>query len=120
MKYFKFLKKGDKIGVCAPSMGCDDGWRKNRCDNAVNNFKKLGFEVEFAKHSFGIIKARSCGAKERAKEFEEMFLKDDIAGIISMTGGEFIVEILPYVNFQKLKKAKPKLFQGYSDKALLP
>lgn len=119
MKYFNFLKKGQKIGVCAPSMGCDNGWRKTRCDNAVKNLNKLGFEVEFSPHAFGNNKARSCSASERAKEFEEMFLNDDISGIISMAGGEFMVEILPYINFEKLKKAKPKFFQGYSDNTCL-
>lgn len=119
MKYFDFLQKGNVIGVCAPSMGCSDGWRKTRSDNAVKNFRKQGLEIEFSKHAFGNTKARSAPAKERAKEFEDMFLNENIKGIISMTGGEFMVEILPYLNFQKLKKAKPKIFQGYSDNTCL-
>lgn len=119
MKYFNFLQKGDTIGVCAPSMGCSEGWRKDRCNNAVKNIKKLGIDVKFSPHAFGNVKARSCHAKERAKEFEDMFLSQDIKGIISMTGGEFMVEILPFINFQKLKKVSPKLFQGYSDNTCL-
>jgi len=120
MQYFEFLKKGSKLGVCAPSMGCgEQDYYKKRCENAVVNFAKKGVEVQFSKHSFGNKYARSADAKTRAFEFEQMFLNNDIDGIISMAGGEFMLEILPYINFDKLKKVKNKFFQGFSDNTCL-
>lgn len=116
MQKFEKIKSGDIIGVCAPSMGCsEDGYYKKRCDNAVKTFKKLGHEIIFTEHCFGNIQARSSDAKTRAEEFEKLFFDDNVKGIISMAGGEFEMEILPYINFNKLKKAKNKFFQGFSD-----
>ncbi len=43
-----------------------------------------------------------------------MFERDDIDCILCASGGEFLVEILPYVNFDLLKK-HPKLVAGFSD-----
>lgn len=120
MKYFDFLKKGDCIGVCAPSFGCGEiDYYKKRCDNSVKNFNKSGVEVKFCEHAFSNIKGRSTDAKTRAQEFEEMFFDENIKGIISMAGGEFMIEILPYINFEKLKTCKPKFFQGFSDNTTL-
>ena len=116
MQGFDFLKKGDKIGVCAPSMGCgEEGYYKKRCDNAVLNFNKKGYEIVFTEHCFGSLWARSTTAKKRAEEFEQLFFDENIKGIISMAGGEFELEILPFLNFEKLKEAKNKFFQGFSD-----
>ena len=119
MQNFEPLKKGDKIGVCAPSMGCGEGYYQKRCDNAVKKFKKLGHEIVFTNNCFGNILARSSDAKTRAQEFEQLFFDDQIKGIISMAGGEFEMEMLPYINFEKIKKAKNKFFQGFSDNTCL-
>lgn len=120
MQKFEKIKKGDTIGVCAPSMGCsEEGYYKKRCDNAVKNFKKLGHQIVFSEHCFGNTQARSSDAKTRAEEFEKLFFDDNIKGIISMAGGEFEMEILPYLNFNQIKKAKNKFFQGFSDNTCL-
>lgn len=120
MKYFEFLQKGDKVGVCAPSLGCGElDYYKLRCENAVKNFDKKGIEIEFSKHAFGNNKGRSADAKTRANEFEQMFLNKDIKGIISMAGGEFMLEILPYINFEHIKTQQNKFFQGFSDNTCL-
>ena len=39
----------------------------------------------------------------------------DSNAIISVGGGEVMNEILPYINFNKLKKAPHKFFMGFSD-----
>jgi muramoyltetrapeptide carboxypeptidase LdcA involved in peptidoglycan recycling len=91
MKYFEFLKKGDKVGVCAPSLGCGEiDYYKKRCENAVKNFNKNGIEIKFSEHTFGNNKGRSCDAKTRAKEFEEMTQKVDRLGVDMDTWMEFL------------------------------
>jgi len=119
MQNFDYLKNGDIIGVCAPSMGCEGDYYLKRCDNAVKTFKRLGHEVVFSKHAFGNKLVRSALAKQRAEDFTSMFLNSQIKGIISMAGGEFEQEILPYIDFNKIKKAKNKFFQGFSDNTCL-
>ena len=114
MKYPKFLTKG-KIGVCAPSFGCTINPYLKRCENAVKTLNKKGYDIVFSDSCFKNEKCRSAPAEVRAKEFEDLYFDKDINAVVSMAGGEFMMEILPYINFKKLKIAEPKLFTGASD-----
>ena len=114
MKYPEFLNKG-KIGVCAPSLGWTIDPYITRCENAVKTLTKKGHEIAFSDSCFEQEKCRSAPAEIRAKEFEEMYLREDVDAVVSMAGGEFMMEILPYINFKKISAAKPKFFMGSSD-----
>ena len=114
MKYPIFLKQGDCIGVPAPSSGAFDESDIARYKNAKKKIEELGYKVELSKNTFNSIKARSADAKTRANEINEMFQNNDIKAIICATGGEFLVEILPFVNFEKFAQ-NPKIIQGFSD-----
>lgn len=115
MKFPEFLKKGDTIGLVAPSVGIKIEPYKSRFENAVKVFKKLGFNLKFCPSIYECKKMRSANGKTRAKEFMDMYLDDDVKMIFSVAGGEYMVEILPYIDFEKLKNATPKFFQGNSD-----
>lgn len=117
MEYFNFLNKNDTICVIAPSMSCGkSGARRLRCDNALINFNKKGINIKVEDNCYNDnIKARSGSAIFRAQEFENAFLDESNSGIISVGGGELELEILSYINFNKIKKAKNKFFQGMSD-----
>lgn len=114
MKYPKFLKQGDCIGIPAPSAGAYDELDIARYKNAKKKIEALGYKVELSKNIFKSEKARSADAKTRAEEINEMFESKEIDAIICATGGEFLVEILPYVDFEKFVQ-NPKLIQGFSD-----
>ena len=115
IKYSDFLKVGDTIGLVATSVGISIEPYKSRFENAVKVFTKLGYKLKFAPSIYGNKKCRSNTGKARAKEFMDMYLDDDVKMIFSVAGGEFMIEILPYIDFEKIKKAKPKYFQGNSD-----
>lgn len=119
MEYFNFLTKGDTIGIVAPSMGVSDPSRKMSCDNAIKNFNKKGINIKFSDNCFNNNYARSCSAETRASEFENFFLDNNLKGLISIAGGEFELEVLSHINFNKLKKAPNKFFQGMSDNTCL-
>lgn len=116
MKYPEFLQKNSCIGVPAPSDGAFAGDEKEiiRYKNAKQNLENLGYKVELSKNIFNSEKGRSADCKIRAKELNEMFENKDISAILCATGGEFLVEILPYVDFEKLTK-NPKWVEGFSD-----
>lgn len=114
MLYPKFLQKGNIIGVPAPSSGAYNELYVNRFENAKLNLQKMGYNCILSKNIFANTKARSAPAKIRADEINEMFGNKDINFIICAAGGEFLVEILPYVNFNKLIE-NPKFIQGFSD-----
>lgn len=114
MIYPKFIKEGSKIGVPAPSDGAYDELSKIRYKNARKNLENLGYEIIESKNLFSSNKTRSADAITRAEELNEMFENDNIDLILCATGGEFLVEILPYVDFSKIIKS-PKFVQGFSD-----
>ena len=114
MIYPKFIKQGDTIGVPAPSSGAYDEPRKNRFINAKKKIEELGYKVKLSKNINTSIKARSASANERAEEINKMFEDNSIDFISCATGGEFLVEILPYVDFEKLVQ-NPKWIEGFSD-----
>ena len=114
MIYPKFLQKGDTIGVPAPSDGAYDELHINKQKNAKLKMEQNGYKVIQSKNIYNSKMARSADAKERAQELNSMFEDDDIDFIICAAGGEFLVECLPYVDFNKLVQG-PKFVQGFSD-----
>lgn len=115
MTYPDFLKKGDTIGVCAPSYGVVKEPYISRFNNAIKTFEKLGFKVILSSHTRTQKNFVTCSAKTRAKEFEDLWLNDNVKMIWFIAGGELACEMLPYINFIKLKKSAPKWIQGFSD-----
>lgn len=115
MKYPEFLKKNDTIGLVAPSFGVSGFPYEDKYLFARKKFEDSGFSFVEAKHLHGIRSARSATARIRAKELMEMYLREDVDFVESVAGGELMLEILPYLNFDKLGKAKPKWFMGISD-----
>lgn len=114
MIYPKFLKKGDTIGVPAPSDGAYDEFKIKRYENGVQNFKNLGYNLNVSKNINYSIFARSSDTLTRANEINEMFKNGNIDLILCASGGEFLVEILPYIDFELLKN-NPKYVCGFSD-----
>ena len=119
VKYPKPLKKGDIIGVKAPSSGAP-GVFSNKLDSAINKFKELGLNVieteSVRKNNDNLV---SAPAEVRAKEFNELYFNKEVRAIIPPWGGEFLMEMLPYLDFKKLKEAEPKWILGFSDTSTL-
>ncbi len=119
MKYPKNLPNNATIGVVAPSAGCVVEPYLSRIKNAIKTFERLGHKVVLCDSLFKYCQHRSTSAEVRAKEFMDFYLRDDIDIILSATGGEFMTEILPFIDFEKIKNAKPKYFEGFSDNTTL-
>ena len=114
MLYPKFIEKNNTIGVPAPSDGANSPMKINKYYNAKAKLEKLGYKIELSKYMFNSENARSASAKERATELNRMFESKNIDYISCAAGGEFLVEILPYVKFENLIK-NPKFIEGFSD-----
>ena len=114
MIYPKFLNPNDQIGVPAPSAGADTIQRVNKYNHAKERIEGLGYRLVLSNNLFNDQKCRSASAKERAQEVNDMFKNKDIDFIICASGGEFLVEILPYVDFSLIKN-NPKFVAGFSD-----
>ena len=117
MIYPKFIDKNCIIDVPAPSDGADNDAKINRYKNACKYFESLGYKVNLSKNIFNSCKGRSASATIRAKEINACF-KDDSDFIFCASGGEFLVEILPFVDFSLIKE-NPKFVEGFSDPTAL-
>jgi len=114
MKYPNILCIGDTIGVCAPSSGAHEKqW--GRFDKAVANVRALGYDVVETASVRRRVKCVSADAKTRATEFVSLYENPNVAAIIPPWGGEFLMNILPHLDFSWLSELPPKWICGYSD-----
>ncbi|NLL92885.1 MAG: LD-carboxypeptidase [Clostridiales bacterium] len=110
-----YIKKGDTIGVTAPSGGVEKQTDRIRFLNAKKKLNELGYEFIFTPNVFqNDSKGRSGSARERAKQFMELIADKKVKYIVSAKGGDYLMEILPYLDFDVIRH-NPKWIQGYSD-----
>ncbi len=114
MYYPNFIKENSTIGIPAPSDGAKDERKKNKYTSAIKKWQEMGYHLILSDNLFHSYMGRSASAKERGTEMNKMFQDENIDGIICASGGNFLVEILPYVDFSLLVK-NPKLVIGFSD-----
>jgi muramoyltetrapeptide carboxypeptidase LdcA involved in peptidoglycan recycling len=102
MKFPRLLQKGDTIGICAPSSGAPGDVLSKRLDNAVSNIKALGYNVVETASVRSDVKCVSADSATRAAEFMSLYENPDVAAILPPWGGEFLMDILPLLDFEKL------------------
>ena len=111
MIYPEFLKPGDTIGICAPSAGV--GRKLESFDRSLAVLKENGWKIRETA-SVRINNVRSASPAERAAELKELFADPDIDFAACAAGGDFLYEILPYVDWEFIA-AHPKWLMGMSD-----
>ena len=114
MIYPKFIKEQGTIGVTAPSRGITNELDLKRLESAIKNLNEKGFNVIETENVRTDNLGRSSSKEERAKQLESLFLDKEVDAIISASGGDFLMEMIPYLNYEVIKN-NPKWFQGYSD-----
>ncbi len=115
MRYPKFLKPGGTIGIPAPSLGCTIEPYLSRTANAIKTFAQMGYKIKTSPNSYTNKYLQSASKESRAKYLMEMYLDDSVDFLISQSGGERMIELLPYLDFNTLAEAEPKFFMGFSD-----
>lgn len=115
MKYPSLLNKGDTIGICAPSTGAPGEVLGRRLDNAIHNIESLGYKVIETESVRRTSKCVSASSSIRAKEFMELYENPSVSVIMPPWGGEFLMDMLPHLDFEKLKALPAKWICGYSD-----
>ena len=115
MIYPEFLKENELIGITAPSAGV--GYKIESYEKSLNSLKKNGFkiiETENVRNDSFV----SSTPIERANQIDELVNNKDVKMVLSATGGDFLIEILPVLNLENISK-NPKWFMGYSDPTTL-
>lgn len=111
MIYPEFPQSGDVIGICAPSAGV--GSKLDSFDLSLETLNELDFDI-YETESVRNDDCPSAPAEQRGYEFNSLFADPDISMVICASGGEYTMEMLPYID-QELVRAYPKWFSGYSD-----
>jgi len=114
MKYAPLLQKDDIVGICAPSSGIPENLFA-RLDNAIKNIQEIGFDVIETASVRHNSKCVSNDSKARADEFMSLYDNPKVAAIIPPWGGEFLMDMLPFLDLKKLSELPPKWICGYSD-----
>lgn len=116
MRYPEFLPVNGTIGFVAPSFGCATEPYYTAFLNAQKKFKEMGYKLDLGPNCYeakgiGISNTpQACG-----KELTDYYCSVDNDILISCGGGEMMCETVNHIDFEKIKKAKPKWFMGYSD-----
>ena len=111
MIYPKFPKDSESIGICAPSAGV--GHKLESFDASLNSIRKLGFNT-LETESVRIDDIRPADGHTRAEEYHSLIRNKDVSSIIAATGGEYNIEVLPYLDSELIRQ-NPKWLCGYSD-----
>jgi len=104
------LRSGDRVGLVAPASSF------NRADFVMgcDALRGMGYDPVFSESIFDRDLYFAGSAKRRAHELEEMFVRDDVTGIICARGGYGSNYLLPLLDIKKIA-VHPKVFVGYSD-----
>jgi muramoyltetrapeptide carboxypeptidase len=111
MKKGKALRRGDTIGVIAPSGPVPP----DVLPKAQAELEALGFRVKMGETCSQSYGGYLAGPPElRARELNEMFADPAVDAIMCMRGGYGSPQILPLLDYACIAE-NPKLFIGYSD-----
>ena len=116
MRFPEFLKPDGTIGFVAPSFGCNTEPYKTAFINAQKKLEELGHSFDIGPNCYaGDGNGISSTPKNCGKELTEYYCSENNNVLMSCGGGELMCETLDYVDFEKIKAAKPKWYLGYSD-----
>ena len=107
------IKGKAAIGVCSPSFPIS-AVEPIRYERGIKYLENKGFQVIngllYNKKDF----YRSGTIKERAEEFNNLLYDENIQIIMTSIGGNNTNSILPYIDYEYIKK-HPKIIIGFSD-----
>lgn len=108
---YPLLERNATIGVTAPSSGVSEE-HHSLLESALKRMEEKSFQVVTGKTLWTQDKEKSGPARKRADEFNQMMQDENIQMIFPPWGGELLIEILDFVDFDALQ---PKWIVGYSD-----
>lgn len=111
------LKKGDTIGVIAPSNSIDND-DKEFIQKSCKLFEDLGFNIKFGKHVYSNTFGYSATPLEKAEDIHEMFANPDVKAIFCVKGGCNSNSVFDYLDYELIKN-NPKIICGFSDSTSL-
>ncbi|MGF1741912.1 LD-carboxypeptidase [Vibrio profundum] len=113
MIFPKALKTGDAIGYFSPSAPATV-FAPNRFARAKQYLEGKGFNLISGSLTGQSDHYRSGSIQQRAEELNQLIRNPQVRCIISTIGGNNSNALLPYIDYEALRK-DPKIIVGYSD-----
>lgn len=107
----KRLSPGDKVGIVAPASAT---FQTMDVAIARESLQGLGLKVEVGEHVLSRHGYLSGKDKDRAADINRFFRDDDIKAVLPIRGGWGSSRVLPYLDFDDIRR-NPKVLLGYSD-----
>ncbi|MEH7379204.1 LD-carboxypeptidase [Bacillus sp. JJ1533] len=108
------LKRGDTIGLITPGSPID----ANTINTRAQFLRDLGFTILFGNYVYSAEGITAASPEQRAEDVMRMFTNQRVNMILPTRGGTGVQSILPYLDFEIIKK-NPKIITGYSDITVL-
>ena len=104
------LRLGDTVGIVAPASNIKRADLEAGCEG----LRRAGYRPIYSESIFDHDLFFAGSVERRARELEEMFVRDDVRAIICARGGYGANYLLEALDWERIK-AHPKIFVGYSD-----
>ena len=110
---FNKLKKGDVIGVVAPSSAVEED-DLEAINNSVLLMENSGFKIKFGKNVFKNTLGYGATPQEKAEDINSMFADKEVKAIFCLSGGFNSNSLFEYLDYEIIKN-NPKPLCGFSD-----
>lgn len=111
MKTPERLKKGSKVAICTFSSPVPKHLT-DRFKLCVGFLKSLGLDVII---SDNVLSDLPVSKEQIACELNRFLADDTVSAVIPPWGGDIALEVLPLLNWPRLKDSQPKWIFGFSD-----
>jgi len=109
------LKSGDGVRIITPSRSMELPFITEEVKSlAQKRLEQLGLVVTFGKHVHDKNVFNSSSIKHRLEDLHEAFADPKVKIIQTVIGGYNSNELLPYIDYELIRK-NPKILCGYSD-----
>ena len=104
------LQPGDMVGIVAPASNIQRSLLEAGCDR----LRSLGYKPFYFDSILEQDLYFAGSVERRARELEEMFMRDEVRAIVCARGGYGANHLLGVLDLLKIER-HPKIFCGYSD-----
>ena len=105
------LRSGDTVGMVAPASNV---YEPEEILIAKETMEQYGFKVVLGQHIADQNGYLAGTDRDRAADINEMFRRSDIRGIVTFSGGYGCSRLLPFLNYDLIRR-NPKVVVGHSD-----
>jgi muramoyltetrapeptide carboxypeptidase len=104
------LRRGDTVGIVAPA----SYFKREDFEAGCEVLRQMGYKPVYSDSIFERDLYFAGSVERRARELQEMFVREDVKAILCARGGYGSNYLLPALDLKRIM-AKPKIFVGYSD-----